>query len=129
MGSRGAFVDVNMGNFTFENGGQNYFSIGELSSDPNVKVLIQNKGSVKAPEFSHTEGRVYAIVQDGQLKHLTYYDAEHKQHISVDLLHAHGGIQPHIHIDLNHDRKSPGISPTKEQMDLINKVKKEYHLL
>lgn len=44
MGSRGAFVDVNMGNFTFKDGGQNYFSIGTLSSDPNVKVLIQNKG-------------------------------------------------------------------------------------
>lgn len=33
MGSRGAFVDVNMGNFTFKDGGQNYFSIGTLSSE------------------------------------------------------------------------------------------------
>lgn len=129
MGSRGAFVDVNMGNFTFKDGGQNYFSIGTLSSDPNVKVLIQNKGSVKAPEFSHTEGRVYAIVQDGKLKHLSYYDQEHKQHISVDLLLPHKGVQPHIHVDLNHDPNSPGVSPTTEQKELIKKIKKEFHLL
>lgn len=128
MGSRGAFVDVDMGNFSFKSGGQNYFSLGTLSSDPNVKVLIQAKGSVKAPEFSHTEGRIYAIVQDGKLKHLTYYDAKHKQHISVDLLHSHHGVQPHIHIDLNHDPNSPGIPPTDEQKELIRKIKKEFHL-
>lgn len=37
MGSRGAFVDVDAGNFSFNDGGQHYKSIGELSSDPNVK--------------------------------------------------------------------------------------------
>ena len=36
MGSRGAFVDVNMNDFTFKAGGQLYQSIG-LSGD--VKVL------------------------------------------------------------------------------------------
>ena len=127
MGSRGAFVDVNAGDFTFKDNGQKYFSIGSLSSDSNVKVLVQSEGSVKAPEFSHTAGRIYAITQDRALKHLTYYD-EHNQHISVDLLHPHKGVQPHIHVDLNHDPKSPGVSPTAEQIALINKIKKEFHL-
>ena len=54
MGSRGAFVDVEMGNFTFKDNGQVYYSIGSLSSDKNVKILVQEKGAVKAPEFSHT---------------------------------------------------------------------------
>ena len=128
MGSRGAFVDVDMGDFNFKDGGQNYFSLGALSSNPNVKILIQNKGSVKAPEYSHTKGRIYAIVQDGKLKHLTYYDDKHKQHISVDLLHPHKGVQPHIHIDMNHTPDSPGISPNAEQKALIEKIKKEFHL-
>lgn len=66
MGSRGAFVDVNMNDFTFKAGGQLYQSIG-LSGD--VKVLVQTKGAVKAPEYSHTANRVYAIIQDGKLKH------------------------------------------------------------
>ena len=129
MGSRGAFVNVDMGNFTFKEGGQHYFSIGTLSSDPNVKVIIQDKGLVKAPEFSHTAGRIYAVVQNGKLKHLSYYDEGHNQHISVDLLHPHKGVMPHVHIDLNHDPNLPGIPPTTEQKALIEKIKKEFHLL
>lgn len=35
-----------------------------------VKVIVRDKGSVKAPEFSHTANRIYAVVQDGKLKHL-----------------------------------------------------------
>ena len=129
MGSRGAFVNVDMGDFTFKDGGQNYFSVGTSSDDENVKILIQDKGSVKAPEYSHTPGRIYAIVQDGKLKHLAYYDKQNNQHISVDLLHTHQKVMPHIHIDLNHDPKAPGIPPTAEQMALIDKIKKEFHLL
>lgn len=30
MGSRGAFADVNAGNFTFVDGGQTYHSLGEI---------------------------------------------------------------------------------------------------
>ena len=129
MGSRGAFVDVNIEDFTFIDGGQNYYSIGTLSSDNNVKILIQNRGSVKAPEFSHTDGRIYAIVQDGKLKHIVYYDSTHKQHICIDLLHPHKGVQPHVHINLNHDYTAPAIPPTPEQIALIEKIKKEFHLL
>ena len=39
MGSRGAFVDVASGNFNFKEDGQEYYSLGTLSSDPNVKIL------------------------------------------------------------------------------------------
>ena len=42
MGSRGAFVDVASDNFNFKENGQEYFSLGILSSDPNVKVLVKN---------------------------------------------------------------------------------------
>ena len=57
-------------------------SLGSLSSDPNVKMLIQDSTNVKAPEFSHTPGRIYAIVKDGALKHLAYYDEEHKMSLN-----------------------------------------------
>lgn len=36
MGSRGAFENVDTGNFTFKEGGQHYHSVGTLTSDPNV---------------------------------------------------------------------------------------------
>lgn len=62
MGSRGAFVDVNMNDFTFKAGGQLYQSIG-LSGD--VKVLVQTKGAVKAPEYSHTANRSTPLFRMG----------------------------------------------------------------
>lgn len=125
MGTRGAFVDVNMDDFTFVEGGQQYQSIG-MSGE--VKVLIQTKGGVKAPEFSHTPNRVYAVVQDGKLKHIAYYDDKHKQAVSIDLLHEHKGVKPHRHEYMSHNKNDPGIPPTDAEMALIRRIKKEYGL-
>lgn len=125
MGARGAFVDVNMDDFTFVEGGQQYQSIG-MSGE--VKVLIQTKGGVKAPEFSHTPNRVYAVVQDGKLKHIAYYDDKHKQAVSIDLLHEHKGVKPHRHEYMSHNKNDPGIPPTPAEMALIRRIKTEYGL-
>lgn len=128
MGSRGAFVDVNTGNFSFKEGGQHYKSIGVLSSDSNVKVIIQDSSNVKAPEFSHTPGRIYAVVKEGVLKHVAYYDDNHKQAVSIDLAHPHKGVQPHRHVYLSHDKNSPGVPPTEAEAKLIKQIKKEFKL-
>ncbi len=128
MGSRGAFENVDMGNFSFKEGGQHYFSIGELSGDKNVKVIIQDSKNVKAPEYSHTPGRVYAVVKDGQLKHVAYYDENHKQAVSIDFAHEHQGVKPHRHIYLSHNKNDPGVPPTPKEQELIKKIKKEFHL-
>lgn len=125
MGARGAFVDVNMDNFTFVEGGQQYQSIG-MSGE--VKVLIQTKGGVNAPEFSHTPNRVYAVIQDGKLKHIAYYDDKHKQAVSIDLLHEHKGVKPHRHEYMSHNKNDPGIPLTPAEMALIRRIKKEYGL-
>ena len=128
MGSRGAFVDVGKGVFDFVQGGQHYMSLGTLSGNPNVKVIIQDSNAVKAPEYSHTAGRIYAVVKNGELKHLAYYDDAHKQAVSIDLAHDHKGVQPHRHVYLSHNKNDPGISPTAEESALIKKIKKEFHL-
>lgn len=49
-----------LANFHFKEGGQNYHSVGEVDE---IQVIIQDSGSVKAPEYSHTANRSYAIVQ------------------------------------------------------------------
>lgn len=128
MGSRGSFINVDLGNFSFKEGGQHYKSIGTLSTDSNVKIIIQDSNNVKAPEYSHTAGRIYAVVKDGQLKHVAYYDENHKQSVSIDLAHPHKGIQPHRHVYMDHDKNSPGVPPTTEETALIKRIKKEYHL-
>lgn len=128
MGSRGAFIDVNNGDFTFVVGGQHYKSLGVLSDNPNIKVIVQDSSNVKAPEYSHTPGRIYAVVKDGMLKHLAYYDENHKQAISIDLAHEHKGVKPHRHVYMNHEKNSPGVPPTAAEQALIDKIKKEFHL-
>ncbi len=129
MGSRGAFVDVNTGEFTFKEGGQHYKSLGILKDDPNVKVIIQDSNNVKAPEYSHTPGRIYAIVKEGILKHLAYYDENHNQAVSIDLAHEHNGVKPHRHVYLQHNKNDLGVPPTDAEMELIKKIKKEFNLL
>ena len=64
MGSRGAFVDVNNSDFSFVVNGQHYKSLGILHDNPNVKIIVQDTSNVKAPEFSRTAGRIYAIVKN-----------------------------------------------------------------
>lgn len=123
MGGRGAFVDVNNSDFTFKENGKNYHSIGEIDG---IKVLVQDKGNVKAPEYSHTANRIYAIVQNGALKHLTFYDSNHNQEVSIDLLHKHNKICPHKHFHLNHSDK--GIPITSEEQALIDKIKRRFGL-
>lgn len=128
MGSRGAFVNVNIGNFTFVEGGQRYFKIGTLRSNNNVEILMMQGNNVKAPEFSHSANKIYAIVKDGMLKHLAFYDEEHKQAVSIDFAHKHNGVQPHRHVYLRHNKKDPGVPPTKEEVKLIKMIKREFKL-
>lgn len=122
MGGRGSFVNVNSGNFAFKEGGQTYFSIGMI--DDTIKVLERPGTSVKAPEMSHTENRIYAVVQKGELKHLAFYDENHNQIKSIDFGHAHGwnNEKPHVHFNLQHIKNEPGTKPSKADLAIINKV-------
>lgn len=81
MGSRGTFIDVNKGNFNFSENGQHYETIGEIED---VKILNQRFGAVKMPEYSHSLNSTYAVIQNGKLKHLTFYDEGHKQVKSIN---------------------------------------------
>lgn len=121
MGSRGSFVNVNTGEFSFKEGGKTYRSIGRLG---NIKALVRDKGSVKAPEYSHSADRIYAIIQNGTLKHVAYYDENHRQVKSIDLLHPHKGVQPHKHENLNHN--DGGIPITAEEAALVADIKRRF---
>lgn len=123
MGSRGAFVNIDGKNFDFVEHGQTYHSIGEVDG---VKILVRDFGSVKAPDYSHTENRVYAIIQNGALKHLTWYDENHNQSTSIDFLHPHKGVQPHKHLYLDHS--DSGIEITKKEKDLANKIRRRFNI-
>lgn len=95
-----------------------YFSIRMI--DDNIKVLERPNKSVKAPEMSHTENRIYAVLQKGELKHIAFYDDKHQLVKSIDFLHSHDGKQPHVHYDVYH--KGTVTSPTSSDKIVIDKV-------
>ena len=123
MGSRSSFKNVHAGDFSFVDGGKTFRSIGGFD---NVKILVRDSGSVKAPEYSHTANRIYAIVQDGGLKHLAYYDEKHRQAVVIDLTHKHHGVQPHKHLYLDHSDK--GIPISEKEKALVNEIKERFGL-
>lgn len=129
MGARGAFVDIDCSNFSFVEGGQRYKAIGELSSNFNVKVIMQDYLSVRAPKYSHTADRIYAVIQKGRLKYIAYYDENHAQTVIIDLDHTHKGIIPHKHFYMNHYKNLPRVSPNADELSMIKIIKKEFHLL
>lgn len=120
MGGRGNFVDVHSRNFAFIDGGQTYFTIGSI--DDVIKVIERPCGSVKSPEISHTEDRIYAIVQKQALKHLAFYNNEHHLIKSIDFKHFHDGKKPHVHYDVNH--KGLVTYPSINDYIVIEKVEK-----
>ena len=121
MGGRGSFVDANAGNFAFREGGQTYFAIGSIGDE--IKILEKKGESVGAPVYSHSANRVYAIIQNRELKYLAFYDKNHKQVKCIDFGHEHGWnhVKPHVHFNLQHISE-PGTSPSLEDMVLANKV-------
>lgn len=119
IGSRGAFINVDRGDFNFVLNRKLYESIGKIGE---VNILIKCSGSVKTPEYSHSSNSVYAIIQKGKLKHLAFYDYNHKQIKSIDFLHTHGinKVIPHVHFNLNHDKSEIGTPPSELDWEIIN---------
>lgn len=129
MGSRGAFIDADAGNFEFKENGQKYMVIGTLNDDSNVEMIMRTDSkSVAAPRYSHTKGRVYGVIQGNKLKYLAFYDANNLQARSVDFGHYHDHMAPHVHIYMNHDPNLPGIPPTSEELALAEKINKQFKL-
>lgn len=125
MGGRSAFIDVDLGDFTFKDGGKQYNAVGVVSG---VKVLVQTKkGSIGLPLFSHSAMTTYAIVQGNILKQVAFYGEDHKQLITVDLMHKHHGISPHKHYKMMHD--DDGIPLTNGEKALVKAIKKELNLV
>ena len=124
MGSRGSFVDINSEDLSFVENGQTYHIIWDYQ---NVKVIIRDKGqSVKAPDFSHTANAVYAIVQNGKLKHIAWYGENHHQIVCIDFLHSHNGVIPHKHYLLDHT--DVGISISTRDENLARGIRRRLNL-
>ena len=123
MGGRGSFRNVSLNDFTFNSNGKTYFKIGEYNG---IDIIARKDHlSVKAPEYSHSPNKIYAVVQNGKLKHLTFYDKNHNQAKSIDLGVRHGGMDLHYHLYLDHTTAYPA---TTEDKNLIKEIKRKFNL-
>ena len=121
MGGRGSFIDVKHDDFSFVENGQKYHTIGVVDK---VKIIVKDpkfKESVNQPYFSHSPNSVYATVQDGLLKYITFYGSDHKIVKEIDLQHRHEVVMPHKHPNGNHTVYE---KLTKEENELVDKIKK-----
>lgn len=126
MGGRGSFVDADAGNFSFVEKGQKYFCIGEVD---NVKIIVKDpslKESSNQPYLSHSPNAIYATVNNGVLKYLTFYGPDHKITNEIDLQHNHKGVRPHKHPKGDH---SVFERLSKQEYALIVKIKRVGKLL
>ena len=122
MGGRGAFKNVASKDFAFVENGQTYIKVGEVDG---VELLVRKGNlSVKAPEYSHSANKVYATLQNGQLKHLSFYDENHQQYKTIDFMHEHGTdhVKPHVHYNMQHIKDEKGTAPSSTDFEIINKI-------
>ncbi len=127
MGGRGAFLNINTGDFTFKTGGQIYHTVGEVDG---VKFLVQEDGKSgrKVPDYSHSADTKYALIAKGEVKSIAVYKG-HQLVKSYDLQHAH--YEPtlgkklgwHYHTDIYH--KTPAHELSETDILFVNKVLKE----
>lgn len=92
MGGRGASSG-------YSESGKSYGSeFTELLKVSNIKFVRYEGGSAKSPQETMTKGRVYVTLSSqGNPQVITYYDPDGKRKKSIDLLHKHNGIAPHVH--------------------------------
>ncbi len=122
MGGRGSFIDVKHDDFSFVESGQKYHTIGVVDK---VKIIIKDpkfKESVNQPLYSHSPNAIYATVQRGRLKYITFYGRNHEIVNEIDLQHRHEGVSPHKHPYGNHTIYE---KLTKEEHELVDKIKRE----
>ena len=124
MGGRGSFININEDNFNFTEGGQKYFAL-EYDANNNIKYLVQPKGSVKVPDYSHSGDRIYVILQNNEIKSIGIYE-NHVKVKSIDLRHTHKNkdgtiLYEHFHTDLFH--KGDAEQLTAQDWDIVNKAK------
>lgn len=127
MGGRGASSSGKHGRY-----GKNGLTYGSefttVYKSGNIKFVIANAKSNKAPMETQTRGRVYVTVDKNtnDLKSITYYDKENKRTKQIDLDKPHKNMSPHTHHGYEHnenDSKKGAANLTPEEKKMVENVK------
>lgn len=82
----------------------------------NVKYVQKNSKSSETLMETMTRGRVYAVVDRGEVKSVVYFDDQNKRSKQIDLADHHG-MSPHTHVGYLHNEGSPNGKPMRLSTD------------
>lgn len=126
MGGRGSASGIS------DNGkpyGSEYHTVHQFG---NIKFVVSNTGSAKAPMETMTKGRVYATVNaKNEIKAITYYDKDNKRFKQIDVngpKHTIDGKPelPHTHLGYVHDEHGTRLLTAKEEK-MVERVLKAWY--
>lgn len=95
----------------------------------NVKYVEKNSPSSETLMETMTAGRVYALVDRGEIKSVIYFDSEKLRTKQIDLTHSHSGIIPHTHHGYLHnelDSPKGAANLTTEEKLMVDRVLKDW---
>lgn len=82
----------------------------------NVKYVQKNSKSSETIMETMTRGRVYAVVDRGEVKSVVYFENQNKRSKHIDLADHHG-MSPHTHVGYLHNEGSPNGKPMSLSTD------------
>ena len=99
----------------------------------NIKFVVSNSGSAKAPMETMTQGRVYAVVNEqGNIKSIAYYDKHNKRHKQIDINgHEHfvngKPEKQHTHLGYEHEEYGGTRLLTEKEQKMVERVLKTWY--
>ena len=122
MGGRGASSGISKKGNKY---GSQYHTVLESG---NIKFVEKNFRQAETLMETMTEGRVYVTVGGEDLLQVIYFDTENKRTKTIDLDHAHKGMDRHTHHGYYHNENdgpkgATNLTPKEKQMvDRITKL-------
>lgn len=127
MGGRGASSSGKHGKYG-KNSQHTYGSeFTTVYKSGNIKFVIANAKSNKAPMETQTPRRVYVTIDKNtnEPKYISYYDKNNMRNKTIDLKHKHMGIEPHTHHGYEHNENDGPKGATKldtKEKKMVDKV-------
>lgn len=135
MGGRGASSGISRLMDKGKRGGNAYGTMfravkgadGKPIIDGNIKFVEPTEANAheEALMETMTRGRVYALVEYGELKSIIYFDNENRRSKQIDLDDRHGP-GAHVHRGYFHNEYSPNNNPTgllPKESEMVERAK------
>lgn len=92
----------------------------------NIRFVEKSSKQSETLMETMTKGRVYALIDQGKVKSIYYFDKHNKRSKQIDMTNHHGK-SPHVHHGYEHNEYSSGNEPvglTLKERAMVDRVLK-----